>query len=282
MAYFNRVAIVGLGLIGGSLGMAIKRHRLARQVIGVSRKPSTLRRAKRRRAIDRGTTDATAAVRDAELVILATPVDAIVPSAKRLARSMRPGSILTDVGSSKGQIVKGLEGRLPHGVAFVGAHPLAGSERRGIAAAQPGLFDESICIVTKTSRTNRRAVQTVRRLWAPLVRRVLIMSPERHDRLVAALSHLPHLLAYCLARATSGDGLALAPRSFLEMTRIAKSDPDLWDDIFLSNRAALLQSMKQFDRQWRALRGSIVRAQRSTLRRQLARAKSTRDALQDA
>ena len=282
MPRFNRVTIVGLGLIGGSLGMAIRRARLARQVIGVSRTPRTLRLAKRRSAIDIGTTQAAEAVRDADLVILATPVETIVPVAKRLARRMRPGSILTDVGSSKGRLVQALERDLPRQVAFVGAHPLAGSERRGLAAARAGLFHGSLCIVTPTARTDPRAVQAVKRLWTPLVDRVLLMSPTRHDRLIAAMSHLPHLIAYCLTTATRRDGLTRTPRSFLDVTRIAKSDPDLWDDIFLSNRTALLASMARFEGQWRTLRGLIVRGQRGPLRRYLARAKSTRDALPDA
>ena len=282
MPRFNRITIVGLGLIGGSLGMAIKRQRLAREVMGLSRTSSRIRRAMKRRAIDRGTTDPAAAVGEADLVIIATPVDRIVPCATRLARFMRPGSVLTDVGSTKQAIVRTLERRLPKHVSFVGAHPLAGSDQQGIEAASPTLFAGSVAIVTPTARTPAHAVRTVKYLWRPLVRRVITMSPERHDRLLAALSHLPHLLAYCLAGATPRDGLRVAPRSFLDMTRIAKSDPDLWDDIFLSNRAALLASMTRFDQQWRALRGLIARSQRAPLRRQLARARTTRDALQDA
>lgn len=281
MPLFDRVTIVGLGLIGGSLGMAIRRVRLAREVVGVSRTPSTSLLAKEGGAIDLIATTPARAVRDADLVILATPVETIIPCAKQVARSMRPGSILTDVGSCKQDIVHTLERQLPHHVSFVGAHPLAGSERRGIQAANPRLFEGSLCIVTKTARTNPRAAQVIKRLWAPLVRRVLVMTPERHDRLLAAVSHLPHLIAFCLTRAAPDDSLAIAPRSFLEVTRIAKSDPDLWDDIFLSNRAALLQAMARFDQQWRTVRGLIVRSQRASLRRQLARANSIRDALKD-
>lgn len=281
MPRFNRVTIVGLGLIGGSLGMAIRRRRLAKQVVGVSRRPSTLRRAKRCGAIDLGTTDGEAAVQDAEVVILATPVDAVVPTAMQLAAACRPGSILSDVGSSKAHIVRTLERTLPRHLAFVGAHPLAGSEQRGFGAARPELFDGSLCIVTRTPRTPMAALQAVKRLWAPLVRRILIMDPERHDRLLAAVSHVPHLVAACLTTSTSRDGLAVAPRSFLEMTRIAKSEPDLWDDIFLSNRRAVLAAMRAFERHWHTLHQSISRSDRSALRRQLARARSLRHVLPD-
>ena len=281
MMRFKQVTIVGLGLMGGSLGMALRRRRLAHRVIGLSRSAATVRQAKRRGAIDGGTTDARRAVRDAQLVVLATPVDAIAPHARRLARFMRPGSILTDVGSTKSDIVRTLEQALPRTVAFVGAHPIAGSEQRGLGAAHERLFDGSICIVTPTTRTARRALHTVVRFWRPLVKRVMTMSPQEHDRVLAGTSHLAHLLAYCLARASHPALLPHAPRSFLEMTRLAQSDPDLWDDIFLSNRAALLAALARFDRELRALRSLIAQGRRGELKRFLAAAKSKRDVLQD-
>ena len=280
MALFNRVTIIGLGLIGGSLGVALRRRGM--RVTGYSRKPSTLRAAKRRGAIDAGSTDLRAAVRDVDLVVLATPVDTIVPLARRAASLVRPGTVLTDVGSTKGHVVRSLDRSLPRGVSFVGGHPLAGSERRGIDAASKELFHGSICILTKTPRTSVRALRAVTRLWKPLVGRVMVMSPSRHDRLVAATSHLPHLVAYSLAGATPRDGLAVAPRSFLDVTRIAKSDPDLWDDIFLSNRTELLRAVSRFDRQWRTIRLLLTRADRTGLLRVLRSAHRKRHALNDS
>lgn len=280
MSRFHQVTIVGLGLIGGSLGMALRRKHLARTVVGVSRTARTLRLAKRRGAIDVGMTDPVRAARGADLVILATPVDVIVPLALRLARVMRYGAVLSDVGSTKGEIVRTLQRRLPAHVAFVGAHPLAGSERRGIDAARPKLFQDSLCFLTPTTQTRPAAVRAVTRLWAPLVCRVLLMSPERHDRLVATMSHLPHVVACALTSSAPPEGLAVAPRSFLEMTRIAGSDPDLWDDIFLSNRTAVLNAMTEFEREWRALRAALVRADRPALRRRLAAAQARRKSLE--
>lgn len=279
MRMFQQITIVGLGLIGGSLGMAMKQRRLAKRVVGLSRSEATLRQAKRRRAIDVGTTNATDAVRDADLVVLATPVDLIVPYAKRLARLMRPGSLLTDVGSVKAPLVRALERGLPNQVAFIGAHPLAGSEQRGIGAASASLFEGSSCIVTATSRTDRRALRAVSRLWSSVVRRVVVMPPERHDRCVAAISHLPHALAFCLMEATDGAALELAARSFLDATRVAASDPELWDDIFLSNRSALLAAMKRFDGRWRVLRAHLSRSDRAALRRLMSHAQAKRQAL---
>lgn len=276
MALFDRVTIVGLGLIGGSLGLAIKRRRLARRVIGVSRRASTLRQAKARRAIDEGTTDWRRAVCDADLVVIATPVDTIVAHARRLARHMKPGGVLTDVGSTKAGVVREIERSIPRRIAYVGAHPIAGSEQRGIAAADSALFAGAACVLTKTSRTNRQALQRLARLWRALGSDVLILNPSAHDRLLAATSHLPHALAYCLANAVTLAPLRHAPPSLLDMTRIAKSDPELWDDILLSNRKELLAAMARFERSWRALRSYVRSGQRAALRRFLTKAQIKR------
>ena len=281
MALFKQVTIVGLGLIGGSLGMAIRRRRLAERVVGLSRTEATLRAARRRGAIDTGTTDEGNAVREADLVVLATPVDLIVPKAKRLSRLMRRGSILTDVGSTKGSIVNALTGRLPRRVAFVGAHPLAGSEQRGIMAARAEAFQGSTCVVTRTAASDPRAVARVRAFWNRLAGRVVLMSPERHDRLIAQVSHLPHVLAFCLVDAASSEALAMAPRSFLEATRVAKSDPELWEAILRDNRAALLRALEAFERRCRRLRRLLDGGRSRRLARFLHHAQAIRCALRD-
>ncbi len=260
--------------------MALRRRRVARAVVGVSRRPASWRRAKRLGAIDWGTTDLARAVAGAEVVVLATPVDAIVPCGRRAARSMRPGSVLTDVGSTKAAIIRALERGLPRGVPFVGAHPIAGSEQQGIGAATKRLFDGSVCLLTPTARTSPRALAAVRRFWTPLVGAVITMSPSQHDRLLAGISHLPHLVACSLVGAATGS-LPRLPQSFLDMTRIAQSDPDLWDDIFLSNRANLLEAMDRFERGWRRLRAAVARGDRVALRRLLRRAQAARHALED-
>jgi prephenate dehydrogenase len=282
MPIVHRVTIVGLGLIGGSLGMALRRQRLAREVVGLSRSMANVARAKRRGAIDWGTTDPRRAVGDADLVVLAGPVDTIVPQGRRLARLMRPGRILTDVGSVKGRIVAGLDGRVSNRVAFVGAHPLAGSERRGIETADAGLFRNAVVILTPTARAPRHALTRVARLWRQLGCRVVTMSPQAHDRALAGMSHLPHLLAAGLVNAVAPARNSLAAPSFLEMTRIAASDPDLWDDILLANRGEVLAAMGRFEREWRALRRAIGAGRRPALRRHLARAQALRLRLRDA
>ena len=280
MPRFRQVTIVGLGLIGGSVGMAARRRRLARTVVGLSRSRATVRRARARGVIDWGTTDPVRAVRDADLVVLATPVDQLVPQALRLARAMRPGSVLTDAGSTKSELVAALNRRLPGAISFVGAHPVAGSEQRGIEAAQPGLLEGSCCVLTPTARTDRRALAAVRRFWTGLGMRVMTMSPSRHDRALAGGSHVVHLIAYALAGSVA-PGLPQMPRSFAEMTRIARSEPDLWDDIFFSNRAEVLRTLGAFSRELEGLRRMLSRGDRPSLRRRLARAKRRRDALED-
>lgn len=265
--------------MGGSLGLALKRRKLARRVIGVSRSRATIRQAIRRGAIDAGTTVPAEAVREADLVILAIPVDLIAKQGAALARRMKPGSVLTDLGSTKAAIVRRIEAAMPKGVAFVGSHPLAGSERRGLAAAQPDLYEATTCVVTKTPRTNAGAAARIARLWRGLGSNVVTMSPATHDELLAQVSHLPHLLAFTLARSASAQAQRVAPRSFLEMTRIAKSDPRLWEAILLSNRGSLLKAMARFEREWRQARASLTRAKAADLRRWLAQAQRQRERL---
>jgi prephenate dehydrogenase len=278
MPIFKQVTIVGLGLIGGSIGLAARRRRAAGTVVGLSRHASTVKRARARRAIDWGTTDAARAVRDADLVVIAAPVDHIAASARKLAPLMKPGAIITDVGSTKAGVVTALDGRLPRRVAFVGGHPVAGSEQRGIDAADASLFAGSTFIATPTARTDKRALAAVRRFWTLLGAQAISMSPASHDRLLAGGSHLPHLIAFALA-GSAGAGLPKAPRSFLDMTRIAQSDPDLWDDIFLSNRSAVLEAAGRFSRELKGLCATLARRDRPALRGRLARARQRRHAL---
>ena len=279
MPQINRVTIVGLGLIGGSLGMAVRRGRVARLVVGVSRRAGTAARAKSRGAIDRASGSLAGAVRDADVVVLAVPVGAVVPSVRRMRRSLRRGTLLMDVGSTKAQIVRGIERILPAGVDYVGAHPIAGSERRGIEAAEAGLFKGAVCVLTPGRRTSRAALGRARTFWTALGMQVLVMSPARHDRLLAGASHLPHVIAFSLARAVSLAPLPAAPRSFLDMTRIAKSDPALWRDILLTNRPSLINALDRFTADLRRMRVALAAGRPAAVRRLLSAGKRRRDAL---
>ncbi|HEX9780080.1 MAG TPA: prephenate dehydrogenase/arogenate dehydrogenase family protein [bacterium] len=280
MPRFDRVTIIGLGLIGGSLGLALKRRKLARRVIGVTRSARSLRLALRRGAIDGGTADLREGVQGAALTVLAVPVDVIVPIGRAAAARMGPGGVLTDVGSVKAGIVRALE-RLPRsGPAFVGAHPVAGSERRGIEAADAELFAQTLGILTPTARTDERAVRVVGSLWRAVGQRIVLMDPAAHDSALADLSHLPHVVAAALAASVRPGLVPQVPRSLLDMTRIANSDPGLWDDILAANRGAVLASLRRFERSLRALRDAVRRGDRGAIRRRLARARLRREALE--
>ena len=280
MMKFKRVTIVGLGCIGGSLGMALRRHRLSREVVGLSRRAATVRRARQRGAIDWGTTDAARAVHGADVMVLATPVGTIVPYAKRLSRLMKPGAILTDVGSTKAAIVSTLEPWCARRrVAFVGAHPLAGSDQRGIEAAQRDLFAGSICVLTPTPRTNRHALARVQRVWRPLVGRVVVLSPSVHDRRLALVSHLPHVVAFSLVASAEAEARAIAPRSFLDATRVAKSDPALWRDILLTNRASVRRAIQALQRRLTAFDRQLARQDAAALTQLLRHAQRLRHSL---
>jgi len=248
---FPRVAIVGVGLIGGSLGMALKNRRLAQTVVGVGRETGRLEIARDLGAIDDLTTDLAAGVYQADLVVLATPVPQILADLPRLASLLSPGAIVTDVGSTKEQIVRAGDDALPAG-AFVAGHPMAGSERSGVEAAHAELFIEATWALTPTAQTDENALARVRALAQAVGARTLVLDPNAHDRAVAVTSHLPHVLAYALA-ALAGEAAKSTPHlydlaagSFASATRVAGSSPDLWQGIALSNRDALADALRAF------------------------------------
>lgn len=243
-----RVAIVGVGLIGGSLGMALRERRLAETVVGVGRNADSLQKAVHLGAIDSFSTDFADGVQNADLVVLATPIGQILADIEKLPGLLSPGAIVTDVGSTKGEISEWGD-RFLRG-AFVPGHPMAGGERSGVEAARANLFDEATWAITPTRHTNPDAANTVRHLAQAVGAQVITLSPQAHDEAVAATSHLPHVLAYALASvagAQSGSNphvVDLAAGSFASGTRVAQSSPDLWREIALSNRAALAHAVR--------------------------------------
>jgi len=279
MCKFNKITIIGVGLIGGSIGLAIKKRRLAREVIGVFRRPSTLRRALKRAAIDSGTLDIKEGVSDADLVVIASPVLTIPDIARKALRFAKPGAIVTDVGSSKCWIVDKVERMAGRSrcAAFVGSHPMAGSEQAGVEAATSALFEGAPCIVTKTGRTDGRALRKIAAFWKSLGARVEVMSPLEHDKNVAFISHLPHIVAFGLAGAVPGDSLKYGAEGFKDTTRVASSDPGLWTDIFITNRAEILRSARLFERNYKEILKAISRSDYWKVVKLLAKAKAKRD-----
>lgn len=244
----DTVAILGLGLMGGSLGLALRKRGAAREVVGWGRRPETREEALARGAMDRAADSPEEAVRGADLVVLCVPVATIVPLLEKIAPDCKAKAALTDVGSAKARIVAEAE-RIVGG-RFVGGHPMCGSEESGLVAARADLYQGATWVLTPTPQTDPAALERVAAMAQASGAVLRECDPDTHDRWVASLSHLPHVLAYGLAQ-TAGDqvepeGAALAAGSFRDGTRVAKSDPAFWTEILLDNRAAVLESLDVF------------------------------------
>lgn len=277
---FDQITIVGVGLIGGSVGLAAKARGVAGRVVGVDRDPECVARAVRVGAVDSGTTDLAAGVEGAQLVVICTPVDRIAGVIVEAARYVRPGTYFTDGGSTKANIVSGVQGRLPAGVEYVAAHPLAGSEKGGVENGRADLFVNrvTVLIVGSLGADWGRTV-TVGRFWEALGSRVVLMTAEEHDRTVASTSHLPHAVASGVAAATPKEWLSLTAGGFRDVTRIAAGDPDLWAAIFEANRDATLAALAQFTDRMTEFRKLLEARDRAGLVRWLLEGKQVRDAL---
>lgn len=257
---FERVAIIGVGLIGGSLALAARAAGLIGHVTGVGRSEANLAVASERGIVDRATRDP-ADLGPVDLVVLAVPVPTVVPLARQLAPGLATGTILTDVASVKAPIVEALEATLPADRPFVGCHPIAGTERSGAAAADPDLFRGSRCVLTPTAKTDPQAVARLEELWRGVGADVRRMSPTSHDQALAWTSHLVHTIAYTVARAIAArdpELLALAGPSLRDMTRVAASAPEQWREILLANADPLSDVMREFVAALETLRETIA------------------------
>jgi prephenate dehydrogenase len=239
----ERLSILGVGLLGGSLGLAMKRLANPCQIAGYGHRPETLKRAKELGAIDIGYTSAVEAVAGADLVVLATPVGLFEPLLKEIGPALKEGAVVTDVGSTKRSVVRLAESILPSSVSFVGSHPMAGSEKRGVEHASADLFQNALCILTPSRQTSERAATQVGEFWTSLGMRLTICSPEDHDRWLAEVSHLPHAVAAALVSLPQDAALGMAGKGFMDATRIAGGDGGLWRDILLDNRDHMLASI---------------------------------------
>ena len=280
---FERVVIVGPGLIGGSLGMALRGGALVGTVTGVGRRQASLEKALAAGAIDEATLDVGGAIGQGDLVVLATRVGHIVAQVPVLVPRMRRGAILTDVGSVKGAICDAARAAIGRcgdgGVRFVGGHPLAGSEQRGIDAARADLFDDTVCVVTPEEATDSggSALALLREMWEGVGCRVCELTPAGHDRLLAQVSHLPHVAAAALINCVSEEAFAFAARGFTDTTRIASGDPALWVDICLANRDALLPALRGMQGRLGEFVGALESGDAAGLSRFLTAAQERRD-----
>jgi len=272
---FNKVAIIGTGLIGGSMALDIKKKRLAHQIIGVSRHKNTLIRAIKGRVIDKGSQHLSV-IQGADLVVLATPVNTILNLAATISQFIKKDCIVTDVGSTKQAIVSKLSKIFPN---YVGSHPLAGSEKRGLTNAQADIFKDSLCILTPTKNTPPKVLKRIKDLWNQLGARVVVMNPDTHDRILSFVSHLPHSIAFSLISTVPDKYLKFAANGLKDTTRIALSDSRLWVDIFLSNRKNMLESIQSFQDKLSAVKSAIHKRNEKALIRILKKAKGKREVL---
>lgn len=275
MKLFNKVAIIGVGLIGGSMALAIKKKGLARHIVGVSRHKSTLIQAKRDRIIDKGSQDLSI-IKDADLLVLATPVNTILKLSNAITKLIRPDCVITDVGSTKKEIVSRLSKIFPN---YIGSHPLAGSEKRGVTNVQAELFRGSLCIMTPTKNTSPKALKKIRNLWNHLGARVVFLNPDDHDIILSFVSHLPHAIAFSLIEVIPDKFLKFAATGLKDTTRVALSDSRLWADIFLSNRKNMLKAIGVFQDNLSKMKSAIDKRDEKTIIKILKKARAKREAL---
>ncbi len=279
----NTVAIVGVGLIGGSIGLALGQRGLANQVVGIGRRQESLDRALACGAIGNATTDLAAGVAEADVVIVATPVASVVDDVCRVLAASPATVLVSDVGSTKANICSAIADNEVDSRRFVGSHPLAGDHRSGPEHARADLFDGKTVVVTPTEATPPATIERAEAFWKTLGAHVVQMSPEQHDLALATTSHLPHLVASALAASTPAEWLPLAASGWADTTRIAAADPKLWTQIFAQNTpdvvAALDGLIEQLQAAQSYLRADDLAAGGSEMEKFLQQAKRTRDAL---
>ncbi len=277
MVHFDRVVIVGVGLLGGSIGLALRDRKLARSIVGVGRSVPGLQQALELGAVTEFETDISRACADADVVVVCTPVQQVAEWVRECLPLLRDGALVTDVGSTKGTICDALEGRLHQ--TFCGAHPLAGSDKSGVAHAQADLFQGRLTVVTPTPHTPAELVKRTELFWQSLGSRTLLLGPADHDEAVARTSHLPHLVASTLAGMTSADLLPLAASGWCDTTRVAAGNVELWRQIVCENRIPVLHALKEFAESLGSLIESLERGDDDRLTQLLETGKQQRDSV---
>ncbi|RKY34904.1 MAG: prephenate dehydrogenase/arogenate dehydrogenase family protein [Candidatus Omnitrophota bacterium] len=276
---FKKTVIVGPGLIGGAIGIAMLKRKISTEIVGIARHCETINKAIKKKAITSGQVCRLNAVKDADLVVLAVPVSAIKSTLKQIKYLLKKGCIVFDVGSTKKEIVDIAEKFLPQGVYFVGTHPMAGSEKKGVDYAKDDFFINSVCLITKTKKTNQRALDKVMILWQELGAATFILTPLKHDKITAQISHLTHLLSAVLVNSVTSNFLQFSGKGFLDTTRIASGNPQLWQDILFSNKKQVLKAVAIFEKNLAKIKNFLQQEDKKNFTRQLARAKKTRDML---
>ena len=280
---FRKITIIGVGLLGGSIGLAVKRRRLAREVAGFVRRRASLKDCEKAGAVDFATTDLLMAVSGADLVIFCTPLSQMRSRVVEMLPALKRNAIVTDVGSVKAGVVRELESLVEKsGAHFVGSHPMAGAEKTGVLASRADLFVDAICVLTPTKKSNAAAVRKLEAFWKSLGARTLRLAPEQHDALVSHSSHLPHIVAAALANLVLAPARpefqsALCANGFRDTTRIASGSPEMWRDIALANRKNLTKSLATFVVWLQTFRRVLKAGNAKAVSRFLETAKARRD-----
>src|SRR3989338_1601381 len=285
--HFNKVAIIGVGLIGGCLSFIMWEKGDVKKIIGIGRGLKNLETAKKLGVIDSYTQDARKGVKDADLVVAAIPVASIARVIKEALPSLKKGAIVTDVGSVKKIIVDEIGKILPDTIHFIAGHPIAGTENAGVEAAFSTLFQNIRCILTPTQKTNKAALEKIKKLWEIAGSEVILMDAEKHDKIVAAVSHLPHVVAYSLVNTVSSINdfnesiVKYSAGGFKDFTRIASSPPEMWRDICLLNKDAILDVIRRFQNMLKGLEEMIKKSDGDGLQKEFEKAKEVRDGLKE-
>ena len=286
---FERVALIGIGLIGSSLARVLRRDSPGTVIAACARRVETLDAVRRLDIADEATDDPAAAARGADLVVLATPLSAYGEVARRIAPALKPGAILTDVGSVKETVLREVGPLVPPGVHFVPGHPVAGTEHSGPESGFAELFRDRWCILTPPPETAPEAVAKVTRLWETAGMRVVTMAADHHDKVLAMTSHLPHLIAYTIVSTATdleedlkSEVIAFSAGGFRDFTRIAASDPVMWRDIFLRDREAILEMLQRFNEDLTTLQRAIRWGEADTLEEHFTRTRAIRRSIIEA
>jgi prephenate dehydrogenase len=280
---FQKITIIGVGLLGGSIGLAARKFRVAKEIAGFVRSKKSITDCEKSGATDFATTDLLAAVSNSDLVILCTPLAQMPAITKQFLPALKRGAIVTDVGSVKAGVVCELESLVKKsGAHFVGGHPMAGAEKTGVAAARENLFDNAVCVLTPTKKSSVAAVRKLEQFWELLGARVLKLDAAQHDLLVSRSSHLPHIVAATLANlvlnpASPKQQAALCANGFRDTTRIASGSPEMWRDIALANRKNLVRSVAAFVKEVKKFQSSLKRNDAKAVEKFFVAAKAQRD-----
>lgn len=286
MTPFERVAIIGVGLLGGSLALACKSQGLARKVVGFGRRRDNLEKARQLGVIDAYAEDLNEAVKDADLIVLCSPVGSFKSLTEKMLSSVKPGAIVTDVGSVKAPVTRDMEKLVAGSARFVGGHPIAGGEKSGVEFAEKDLFVGAKCVLTPTPNTDPAALRRIVVLWERMGATVILMDADEHDYIFGAVSHLPHVVAYALVNAVAGlrsknhDRIAaFCGSGFKDITRIASSEPAMWRDICLANKGPVLGFIDRFQETLGKIRADIENGEGESLERAFSEANRLRSSV---